>query len=106
VVKGHVLVIPKRHYETLTQLPPEALQAVALTAQKVARALTCSLKPDGINLFQANGAAAGQVVPHVHVHVVPRFTSDSHAWNWRQLKYENPAEAGDYASRIRAAVQP
>jgi histidine triad (HIT) family protein len=106
VVKGHVLVIPKHHYDTLPQMPPEALRAVMLSVQRVMRALTRSLKADGVNLFQANGAAAGQEVPHVHFHVIPRFASDAHAWNWRQLKYDNPAEASDYATRIRAALQP
>lgn len=104
IVKGHVLVIPKAHYECLTEVPPDLLAEIMTVAQQVARAQFEGLKADGVNVFQANGAAAGQVVPHVHVHVIPRFDNDGHRWNWRSESYADPAEATTLAEKIRLAM--
>jgi histidine triad (HIT) family protein len=73
---GHTLVIPKQEFADLLTTPPELLAAVALTSQKVARAIMAALQPDGINIVQNNGAAAGQVVFHYHMHVIPRWQGD------------------------------
>lgn len=104
IVKGHTLVVPKRHYGALTDAPPEVLAAVMRSVQRVARALFNGLGADGVNIFQANGAAAGQVIPHLHVHVIPRFTHDGHHWNWRAQRYEQPNEMEAIAERIRAGL--
>jgi histidine triad (HIT) family protein len=63
-------------------IPPEVLAGVARTAQKVARAAIKELKPDGVNLVQANGAGAGQSVPHLHIHIMPRRAGDAVSVNW------------------------
>lgn len=102
VVKGHALVIPKIHCESLRDAPPEALSRTILTAQKVARAQLNGLSAEGVNIFHATGAAAGQVVPHLHLHVVPRFTTDGHHWNWKTVNYNNPDEMTEWAARIRS----
>ena len=104
IVKGHTLVIPKAHHETLPDLPPELLARVTAVAQKIAAAQLAGLEADGVNLHQATGAAAGQVVPHVHFHVIPRFHGDGHRWNWAATKYDDPAEVQDLAALIRAAL--
>ena len=82
IVKGHALVIPKAHRDPITDLSPDLLGRVMAMVQRVAAAQRRGLKADGVNVHQANGAAAGQVVPHVHVHVIPRFNGDGHRWNW------------------------
>ncbi len=74
--RGHVLVIPKRHAETFDALDEEGLAALFRTAQRTARALTSSLSPAGYNLLMNNGKAAGQLVPHAHLHIIPRFPDD------------------------------
>jgi histidine triad (HIT) family protein len=75
--KGHTLVICKAEHPSMLDVPPEILAAVAHTTQRVARAIVAALKPDGFNIVQNNGAAAGQVVFHYHVHIVPRWQGDN-----------------------------
>ena len=104
LVKGHALVIPKTHCDPLTATPPELLAACMLTVQRVARAQTEALGADGINVHQANGAAAGQVVPHLHFHVVPRFRQDGHHWNWHPSLYETPDEMNALGEKLRSAT--
>lgn len=103
LVPGHALVIPRTHYETLTDVPPATLSAVMAGAQRLGAAMMRAFEADGFNLHQANGKAAGQVVPHVHVHVVPRFEHDGHHWNWNPKPYASPGEMQRLAERLRAA---
>lgn len=69
---GHVLVLPKTACRNVLDAPPEALQAVALTTQRLARAVKTAFAADGVTIQQFNEAAGGQVVFHLHVHVIPR----------------------------------
>lgn len=69
---GHVLVIPKTACRNLLDAPPDALKAIALTTQKLARAVKAAFDADGVTVQQFNEAAGGQVVFHLHVHVMPR----------------------------------
>ncbi len=69
---GHVLVIPKAACRNVLDAPPEAMQAVALTTQRLARAVKAAFAADGVTIQQFNEAAGGQVVFHLHVHVIPR----------------------------------
>src|ERR1044071_9994264 len=66
---GHSLVIPKDHYPTLFEIAPEAFAAAARTAARVAKAVNAAVKPDGLNLIQANGIGAGQSVGHFHLQI-------------------------------------
>ena len=74
--RGHTLVISKEEYPGLLEIPTDALVAVAQTTQRVARAIVAALRPDGFNIVQNNGSAAGQIVFHYHVHIVPRWSDD------------------------------
>lgn len=103
VVKGHTLVIPKSHYDPITSTPPAVLHHLIEVVQRVAAAQYTELKADGVNVSQANGKAAGQIVPHIHFHVIPRFLADGHHWNWNARNYDTPEEMQAYASRIRGA---
>ncbi|HSZ11851.1 MAG TPA: HIT family protein, partial [Rhizomicrobium sp.] len=71
-VEGHTLVIPKEEGETIFDISPEAAAATIRTTQKVAAAVKRALDAPGILLVQLNGVAAGQSIPHVHFHVLPR----------------------------------
>ena len=104
IVKGHVLVIPKEHHDPLTAVPPELLSDMMGVVQKVAAAQVAGLKADGVNVHQANGAAAGQVVPHVHIHVIPRFANDGHRWNWAAGKYASMEEMQGLAAKLKTAL--
>ncbi len=84
--RGHSLVICKAELPDLLSLSPELVTAVALTTQKVARAIMVALQPDGLNIVQNNGAAAGQTVFHYHVHLIPRWAGDGALGAWRPGK--------------------
>lgn len=85
---GHALVVPRRHVESLLDMTQDELQAVASTARRVAAAVVEATGSPAFNILQNEGAAAGQVVGHVHVHVIPRRADDGFAFGWRQLGYE------------------
>jgi histidine triad (HIT) family protein len=74
--KGHVLIIPKAHAENLYDLPEPTAAAVLPLAQKVTAKIRSVLEPEGINIIQNNGKAAGQVVFHYHLHIIPRYQGD------------------------------
>lgn len=74
--KGHLLVIPKEHFESIGEIDPELYGHIALTICRLSRAVQESFAPDGLNVQQLNGEAANQVVPHVHMHLVPRWRGD------------------------------
>ena len=73
---GHVLVISKRHAPTLLDLDAQEMGEVMLHAQDVVRAQLAVFGAEGVNAFQNNGLAAGQSVPHYHLHLVPRRPGD------------------------------
>ncbi len=105
IIKGHALIIPKAHYERIIDVPPDLLGRVIAVTQRVARALFDGLGADGVNIHQTNGAVAGQTVPHVHFHAIPRFEGDGHSWNWRAGAYADRAEMAGLAGRLRDALK-
>lgn len=105
VVKGHTLVIPRQHHDPLIAMPAAILQKLILVVQKIARAQMEGLEAIGLNITQANGKVAGQLVPHVHFHVIPRFESDEHERRWTPGRYENSGEIERFADKIRKAIR-
>lgn len=102
---GHCLVIPNAHYPNVFAIPPWAMAAVAQTAARVASAVNRAVKPDGLNLIQANGPGAGQSVGHFHFHVFPRRIDDGVAINWeRDQKPGDMTRIAAIADRIRALL--
>jgi histidine triad (HIT) family protein len=88
VSKGHVLIIPKDHYDTLIDIPENVLKDVIVAAKKVGKAQRKALKADGFNLRMNNFPAAGQEVMHAHLHVVPRFEGDGAVGSWAGKAYD------------------
>jgi histidine triad (HIT) family protein len=84
---GHVLVIPKEHHESSSTIPEATAGRMFRIGSRIGVALKRKLDYDAFNLHLADGTAAGQVVMHAHLHVVPRGVEDGFHWNWRQLKY-------------------
>ena len=74
--RGHVLVVPKRHVRDILALDDATGAAVISTVARVARAVQAAFAPDGMNIWQSNGEAAGQEVFHLHMHVLPRHSGD------------------------------
>jgi histidine triad (HIT) family protein len=101
LTRGPCLVVTKAHAATLYDAELEDLKAAIATAKKVAGALRKALSPDGLNVLQANGAAAFQSVPHFHLHLIPRWTGDGKGFDWK-LVPGNREEIVGTADRIRA----
>jgi histidine triad (HIT) family protein len=101
---GHCLVIPKMHYETIFEVPPEEFAAMARTAVGVAAGVQRALQPTGLSLLQANGPSAGQSVMHVHMHLLPRREGDNLLINWSRYNEGDPVYIAELAGRIRAQL--
>jgi histidine triad (HIT) family protein len=101
LTRGHCLVATKAHAATLFDAEVEDLKAAIATAKKVAGALKKALSPDGLNLLQANGAAAFQSVAHFHLHLIPRWTGDGKGFDWKVIPGSREEIMGT-ADRIRA----
>jgi histidine triad (HIT) family protein len=102
VFKGHVLVCPTRHAETLLDLPGELMQPLFTAAQRIAAAMGSAFGADGT--FVAVNNVVSQSVPHLHVHVVPRSRGDGlRGFFWPRTHYAAGEEA-EYAERLRAAL--
>ncbi len=99
---GHVLVIPKRHYESFLVLPKSVLEKYLGVVQRVAQAVSLALDAEGFNVIQNNGKVAGQSVFHVHFHIVPRFRSDGFEL-WNGTPYAE-GEISEYAQKIMSAL--
>ena len=74
---GHTLVVPKKHYATMQDMPEEEVGRLFAAVAKVMKGVHSATRADGINIGQSNGAAASQEVFHMHVHIIPRFSHDS-----------------------------
>jgi len=101
-VEGHTLVIPKEPAEDILDLSPEGAQAVIVTTQLVAKAVKRALQAPGIMLVQLNGAAAGQSIPHLHFHILPRSHGLELKLHGRSMADAKSLEP--IAARIRAAL--
>jgi histidine triad (HIT) family protein len=104
IIKGHTLVVPKQHHDPLIQTPEPLLAKLIAVVRRIAAAQMKGLKADGVNVHQSNGACAGQVVPHLHFHVIPRFEGDGHRWNWAAKKYDSPGEMQQLADAIKSGL--
>ena len=81
--QGHTVVIPKHHAERLDDLPEEWSVELARSFGPITRAVTGAIGAEAYNLLQNNGSLAGQVVPHVHFHIIPRRADDGLGYRWK-----------------------
>jgi histidine triad (HIT) family protein len=100
---GHLLVIPKRHAATVYDVAEDDLAGAAVVAKRIALAVQKALRPDGLNILQANGAAAFQSVAHLHLHLIPRWVGDGKGFDWKLVRGE-PERIRAVGERIRAAL--
>jgi len=87
VSDGHTLLIPKRHFEKLHDCPPEILAQVSSRLGKVAKAVAAAMNCEGYNLLCNTGKAAGQLVKHLHFHIIPRNSGDGLFTRWPAYQY-------------------
>ncbi|OHA39964.1 MAG: hypothetical protein A3G59_02235 [Candidatus Taylorbacteria bacterium RIFCSPLOWO2_12_FULL_47_20] len=100
---GHTLVIPNEHYEDIFDLPEDIISAMMRAAKKVAEAIKISLKAGGVNIGMNNGAHAGQIIFHGHIHVIPRFEGDGYKL-WKNKKNHSQTELKEAADKIKSAI--
>ena len=100
---GHCLVVTKTHAATIWEASEADLQAAIAVAKKIALALREAVKPDGLNLLQASGAAAFQSVPHFHLHLIPRWNNDGKGFDWTLVPGDR-AQIVQIGERVREAL--
>lgn len=98
--KGHALILPKKHYANIYELPEELAARAMVLAKRMAGTMTEALNCDGFNLVQNNGEAAGQTVFHFHMHLIPRYNNDHAGITWNSGTLEE-----DVKEEILAAVK-
>ena len=100
---GHTLIIPKEHHETLLDIPDHLMGPLSVATRRVAAALLAATGAGGFNLMMNNYAVAGQLIPHAHLHLIPRHPGDG-LLLWAGV----PASAADLermAEKLRAALR-
>jgi histidine triad (HIT) family protein len=97
---GHGLVIPKKHHEKITDMTPEDVGNAFSIVPKIAKAILDATGADAFSLGQNNGLAAKQIVPHVHIHIIPRYNNKGTVWTKRQIS--NYDELSELAKKIRS----
>lgn len=102
--KGHTLLVPRIHVDTLPDLPAELLPTFMEATQRMAAAMVSGLGAQGS--FVAVNNVVSQSVPHLHVHVVPRTKGDGlRGFFWPRTRYASDDEASEYAARLAAALR-
>lgn len=103
VFKGHVLLVPREHVDTLLELPGPMVKPLFATTQRVAAAVTEAFGAQGT--FVAMNNVVSQSVPHLHVHVVPRTKGDGlRGFFWPRTRYDDEADAAEHAARLRSVL--
>lgn len=103
LAEGHTLVVPKRDVARLEQLTPEEAGAVGRALPVIARAVLAATGAPAYNVLQNNGEAAGQEVPHVHFHIIPRAAGDGLGYRWNK-KGIGPEALAALATKVQAAL--
>jgi len=100
---GHSLVIPKVHYKNLEDIPEDVLCELACAVKRVGRILKDGLSVPGYNVLMNNDSVSGQIVPHIHFHVIPRETGDG-LRAWKQGEYKD-GEALDIIEKLKRVIK-
>ena len=100
---GHSLIITKKPYEKLTDMNIEEIMDLFAKIPKIISAIIKATKADGFSIAQNNGKAAKQIIPHVHVHIIPRYNATGTLWTQRKLMED--AELDKLVQKIRSFVE-
>jgi histidine triad (HIT) family protein len=100
---GHSLIISKKHYENLLETPSEVLEEMILLSKEIGRAVITAGGFSAFNLLQSSGSAAGQVIMHIHFHIIPRKPDDGIGILWKTFKYKE-GELQEIAEKIKGRL--
>lgn len=100
---GHLLVVPKDHYDRLDAMPAALVGAVSANLGRLAQAVMAATGAGAYNVLLNVGRPAGQEVPHVHYHIIPRIPGDGLGYRWAARQYA-PGRGEEIAGRVRSAL--
>ena len=101
---GHSLVIPRSHHESLLSMTPSEVGKLYSIVSTVSKAVISAVHADGFSIGQNNGRAANQIIPHVHVHIIPRYAGDSREGKWPSRTIGNTKELSITSQKIRSVL--
>jgi histidine triad (HIT) family protein len=101
--KGHCLIVPKTHYEKLIDMDSQNVANLFSKIPKIVRAIMSATGADAFSLAQNNGKAAKQIIPHVHIHIIPRYSDVGPIWTKRTIPTFDELE--ELAQKIRQNMQ-
>ena len=101
--KGHSLVITKKPYEKLTDMSNQEVAELFSKIPKIANAIVKATNADAFSIAQNNGKAAKQIIPHVHIHIIPRYNDTGTLWLKRKILRDN--ELDELAQKIRKCME-
>ena len=99
---GHSLLIPREHHERITDMTPENVGKLFSLVPKIAKAILIGAQADAFSIAQNNGRAAKQIIPHVHIHIIPRYNNKGTIWTKRQISTDSELE--ELAKKIRSSI--
>ena len=102
--RGHTLVLPKDHHESIFTMADDQVGKLFSTVSFLSKGIIKALNAKGLNIGQNNGKAANQIVPHVHVHIIPRYSYDSPNGRWPSRNLILDEELENIAEKIRASL--
>jgi len=99
---GHTLVIPRKHHEKITDMDSNDVGKIFSLIPKIAKAILAGTGADAFSLAQNNGKAAKQIIPHVHIHIIPRYNNKGTVWTKRQIPTDEVLS--ELAVKIKSAI--
>jgi len=104
--RGHMLVTPKKHAENIFEISESDLAAVTIAVKRCATAVKEALKAEGVTVLQLNGKASDQIVPHLHIHIIPRWEHDGLSISCWEMKPGDMEEIKDIARKVKEHIPP
>jgi histidine triad (HIT) family protein len=101
---GHTLVLPKKHHNDIFTMEDDEIGKLFSTVSFLAKRIVKALDAKGLNIGQNNGKAANQIVPHVHVHIIPRYNHDTPNGRWPSRYLISDKELDNIAQKIKASL--
>ncbi len=102
--KGHMLVVPKNHAENIFEISESDLVTLIKAVKRCAKAVKEALNAEGITILQLNGKASDQIVPHLHIHIIPRWKNDGLSISNWEMKPGDMEEINDIAQKVKEHI--
>jgi histidine triad (HIT) family protein len=102
---GHSLLVPKEHFNTILEMPINLVGKMYSLVPNISKAIINTIDGNGFNVSQNNGRSANQIIPHVHVHIVPRFSIEKIKGQWPVRKIANIEELKNLAEKIAENIK-